>query len=67
MATIRCTVSNCQFWGQLNYCQADQILVTAPSSPIQIADKHGAQAEKLKETPARTGEDTLCYTFTPRQ
>lgn len=63
MATIRCTVSNCEYWGDQNYCQADQILVTAPSSPVQTADKHGVNAEQLKQTPAISNEDSLCYTF----
>ncbi|MHB0868114.1 MAG: DUF1540 domain-containing protein [Chloroflexota bacterium] len=63
MATIRCTVSNCEYWGDQNFCQADQILVMAPSSPIQTAEEHGVNAEQLKQTPATTDEDTLCYTF----
>jgi hypothetical protein len=63
MATIRCTVSNCEYWGDANYCRANQILVMAPSSPVQQADEHGVNAEQLKMTPATTDEDTLCYTF----
>ena len=63
MATVRCTVNNCEYWGPNNYCQAQQILVMAPSSPIQVADEHGTGAEQLKQTPAKTDEDTLCYTF----
>lgn len=63
MPTIRCTVSNCEYWGNDNFCMADQILVMAPSSPIQAADEHGVNAEQLKHTPATTDEDTLCYTF----
>ena len=66
MAIVRCTVSNCEYWGQNNFCQADQILVMAPSSPIQKADEHGEHAELLNQTPARDDEDTLCYTFEPR-
>lgn len=63
MPTIRCTVQNCKYWGDENFCQADQILVMAPNSPIQQADEHGVHAEELKPTPASTDEDTLCYTF----
>ena len=63
MPTIRCTVNNCEYWGNENYCQANQILVMAPSSPVQQADEHGAGAERLNMTPASTDEDTLCYTF----
>lgn len=63
MATIRCTVNNCEYWSNENHCRANQILVMAPSSPVQAADPHGASAEQLSETPAGTDEDTLCYTF----
>jgi len=63
VATVRCTVSNCQYWGDQNFCRADQILVMAPMSSIQVADQHGVNAERLHQTPARTDEDTLCYTF----
>ncbi len=63
MSTIRCTVNNCEYWGNENHCRADQILVMAPSSPVQQAEEHGVHAERLKQTPATTDEDTLCYTF----
>ena len=63
MATIRCTVNNCEYWGGENYCMANQILVMAPSSPVQQADEHGMGAERLNKTPATADEDTLCYTF----
>ncbi len=63
MANIRCTVSNCGYWGDENHCRASQILVMAPSSPVQQAEEHGVNAEQLKQTPATTDEDTLCYTF----
>lgn len=66
MATVRCTVSNCKYWGSGNNCQADQILVMAPASPLQQAEKHGMRAETLNQTPVRVAEDTLCYTFEQR-
>lgn len=61
--TVRCTVNNCKYWGQDNYCTADQILITAPASPLPKAEKHGIGAEKLPETPVKKVEDSLCYTF----
>ncbi len=63
MSTIRCTVSNCTYWGQNNFCKADQILVMAPQSPLQVAERHGQPAEQLQQTPSKTRMDTLCYTF----
>jgi hypothetical protein len=66
-ATIHCTVSNCEYWTDHNLCTADSILITAPGSPIQQTEPHGEKAEVLKPTPAHNDEDTLCYTFEPRQ
>ncbi|MCL5263898.1 MAG: DUF1540 domain-containing protein [Chloroflexi bacterium] len=65
--TVRCTVSNCKHWGKDNYCSADQILITAPASPLLKAEKHGVGAEKLHETPIKKTEDSLCYTFESKQ
>ncbi len=64
--TVRCTVSNCEYWGENNFCRADQILITAPASPLPNADKHGSDAERLGETPVREALDSLCYTFEPK-
>ncbi|MHB1415583.1 MAG: DUF1540 domain-containing protein [Chloroflexota bacterium] len=63
MTMVRCTVSNCLHWRQDNVCNADQILVTAPESPLVVAEKQGAQAEQLHSTPIRSLEDSLCYSF----
>ncbi|MBI2954972.1 MAG: DUF1540 domain-containing protein [Chloroflexi bacterium] len=65
--TVRCTVSNCKYWGENNFCIADQILVTAPKSPLPSADKHGAGAERLSTTPVMDAQDSLCYTFEPKR
>ena len=61
---VRCTVSNCEYWGDGNRCGAGQILITH-SSPMISADKHGMEAERLNQTPARDVEETCCYTFEP--
>jgi len=63
MPTVKCTVSNCVHWGRDNVCTADQILITAPESPLVAAEKHGVGAERLPTTPIRSLEDSLCYTF----
>ncbi len=66
MSTIRCTVSNCKFWSENNMCTAEQILVTAPESPLPAAERHGIGAERLHTTPIQDYEDSLCYTFEAR-
>ncbi|MHB1416265.1 MAG: DUF1540 domain-containing protein [Chloroflexota bacterium] len=63
MSTIRCTVDNCTYWGQDNFCTAQQILVVAPHSPLPNADPMGSHAESLEHTPAHDQEETACYTF----
>ena len=62
---VRCTVSNCEYWAAQNRCQAGQILITH-SSPMVMADKHGADADQLQQTPAEEVEETACYTFEPK-
>ncbi len=64
---VKCTVSNCEYWGQENNCTAEQILITAPASALPKVEKHGVGAEKMHETPIRKVEDSLCYTFEPRR
>ncbi len=64
--TVRCTVNNCKYWGENNFCNADQILITAPASPLPSVNKHGAGAERMRTTPIKKTEDSLCYTFEPK-
>ncbi|MDO8684624.1 MAG: DUF1540 domain-containing protein [Armatimonadota bacterium] len=63
---VRCTVSNCENWVEQNRCRAGQILVTH-GSPMLMADKHGADADQLEQTPAENIEATCCYTFEPEE
>ncbi len=64
MATIHCTVSNCNYWGQNNYCRAEQILVTAAmQSALPSVDQHGIGTEKMPQTPVKARQDSLCYTM----
>jgi hypothetical protein len=68
---VRCTVDNCAYWAEENYCQADTILITsdlvgerypegvdAPETDMIVAE--------MGETPARTCKDTACKTFRAR-
>jgi hypothetical protein len=47
---VMCEVSSCNYWGNGNLCQADQIYV------VSHAD----------EEKARTTEETDCHTFKPK-
>lgn len=63
MATVHCTVNNCRFWGQNNYCRAEEILITGAKSPLPSVNQFGVGGEILQGTPVRTQQDSLCYTL----
>jgi hypothetical protein len=65
MPEVRCTVSNCEYWAQQNYCSADVIQVTA--GPPAGKDKHGRGAERYAPSPVQLAEDSYCWTFEARQ
>jgi hypothetical protein len=65
MPHVKCTVSNCRYWGDENICMADQILITA--GPASHADKMGISAERMERSPVQIAQDTYCLTMTPRQ
>ncbi len=64
MATIRCTVANCVYWGDRNYCTAANILVMAGGVQTGLQPR-GENAEKLEPTPSAEKSETMCYTFEP--
>lgn len=65
---VKCSVSNCHYWGEQNLCQAEQIM-------IEI-DKHTGSgfmeeyAEELMDNNhrdhAETSSATCCLTFKPK-
>ncbi len=61
MPDIRCTVSNCEYWRENNWCGARQILVT--SGKPNVENHHGEGAEHTAQTPVKVAEDSYCYTF----
>ncbi len=65
MPEVKCTVSNCEYWGVSNVCTADQILITA--GPTAGKDKHGSGAERMNDTPVAISEHTYCWTMTPSE
>ncbi len=63
MGTIRCTVSNCEYWKEGNNCIAPSILVAAKDMSVMNAEHHGNDAEKLGSAPIGRAEDCYCVTF----
>ncbi|HEU4753159.1 MAG TPA: DUF1540 domain-containing protein [Armatimonadota bacterium] len=64
MPEVKCTVSNCEYWGEENRCTADQILISAGPTPGK--PPHGEHAARLGHTPAQVAQATYCWTFTAR-
>jgi len=62
---VRCTVSNCYFWAQDNFCAADQILITSDQSSPQSPESLAADASlsQMAETPVQNRAITCCHTF----
>lgn len=65
---VRCTVDNCYFWAQDNYCGADRILITSDRAAQQYPESVDAAqtamiVNEIGETPAKTCMETACKTF----
>ncbi|KEK24228.1 DUF1540 domain-containing protein [Bacillus gaemokensis] len=70
MPEVRCSVSNCSFWGQGNFCQANAIVVQPDAqSADQAANASYTNAVLTGETldsSAQTSVETCCQTFRPK-
>jgi hypothetical protein len=64
---IRCSVSNCHYWMQGNYCEASSIMVTSDEVPRQ--SHHGIDQNMISQvdTPVGQCEQTCCKTFISNQ
>lgn len=63
---VHCTISNCHYYKQGNYCDASEILVTSDQLAAREPDRVDApQASNLGGTPAGQCMDTCCKTFVP--
>lgn len=60
---IRCSVSNCHYWMQGNYCEASAIMVTSDAVPRETY--HGIDQSMISQvdTPVNQCEQTCCKTF----
>ncbi len=68
---VRCTVDNCYFWDNDNFCGAQSILITshgaAPGSPgADSAQSTASMASQIGSTPVNQSVDTACKTFQPQ-
>ncbi|TZE83614.1 DUF1540 domain-containing protein [Calorimonas adulescens] len=64
---VRCSVNNCHYWAQNNYCSANQILVTSDSVSNRYGDNFDAPSlQNTLSTPVQMGMETCCKTFVPK-
>ncbi|MGE7634977.1 DUF1540 domain-containing protein [Bacillus paramycoides] len=70
MPEVRCSVSNCSFWGQGNFCQASAIVVQPDAQQAdQIENDSYTSATLTNETlesSVATSVETCCQTFKPK-
>jgi hypothetical protein len=68
---VRCTVDNCAYWAEDNYCKADTILITSDAAGVRYPEGVDAPqtemiVQEMGQTPARSCMDTACKTFKAR-
>jgi hypothetical protein len=68
---VRCTVDNCYFWTNDNFCNAESILITSDQAAEKFSGSFENQTTaslvgRIGETPAQDSRDTACHTFQQR-
>ncbi|MFB9761031.1 MULTISPECIES: DUF1540 domain-containing protein [Bacillaceae] len=67
MPEVRCSVSNCSFWGQGNFCQAQAIVVQPDGKAYTNLQDDGHFTAVLEgqtmESNVGQSEETCCQTF----
>ncbi|PEY30111.1 disulfide formation protein C [Bacillus cereus] len=70
MPEVRCSVSNCSFWGQGNFCQANSIFVQPDDQNTNQSGNNSytnsALTGETLESSATTSVETCCQTFRPK-
>ncbi|MCU4977270.1 MULTISPECIES: DUF1540 domain-containing protein [Bacillus cereus group] len=70
MPEVRCSVSNCSFWGQGNFCQASAIIVQPDADETGQTENDSYTAAVLTnetlESSVATSVETCCHTFNPK-
>ena len=70
MPEVKCSVSNCSFWGQGNFCQASAIVVhpDAQEAGSNANDSYtgAVLTNETLESSVTTSVETCCHTFKPK-
>lgn len=66
MPQVKCSVSNCTYWGQGNQCEADMIMVEIDQHSHKKLDAEFAnefEYDTHHHDNARSSRETCCHTF----
>ncbi|OAB34223.1 hypothetical protein PGLA_23820 [Paenibacillus glacialis] len=64
---VKCSVSNCHFWGEANLCQAEKIVIEIDAHASRnLNEEFGEEHFNDHKDKARTSAATCCLTFRPR-
>ena len=64
MSKIYCSIDNCHYWDQGNYCKADEIMITADEYASKAPDSMDApKHHDFPQLHASTCMETCCKTF----
>lgn len=70
MPEVRCAVSNCSFWGQGNFCQAQAIVVQPEEKAFSNMNDDSYQSSVIQgvqiESSVSDSAETCCQTFQPK-
>ncbi|GGH26585.1 DUF1540 domain-containing protein [Paenibacillus segetis] len=65
---VKCSVSNCTYWGEHNLCQADAIMIDIDqhANKQYNAEFAGESFDSDHQDKAGTSSATCCHTFRPK-
>ncbi|MBP1999186.1 hypothetical protein J2Z69_000205 [Paenibacillus shirakamiensis] len=65
---VKCSVSNCSFWGENNFCRAEQIMIDIDqhARTRYNAEIAGESFDSEHKDAVATSAATCCHTFKPK-
>lgn len=63
---VKCSVSNCSYWGEQNVCKAEQILIEIDKhASVKYSEEYGSEHFGDHKDEAEDSSATCCLTFKP--
>lgn len=65
---VRCSVANCNFWGEGNLCKANSIMIDIDQHANKwMKEEYAGELGDTHQDHASTSSVTCCQTFVPKQ